>query len=84
MKINLMLENYSNFKFINVVPCLQHLFSGLRTDLARDLKEFGFSFSAAFTATCWTRESNVVLLGSMILNLDGMEWLPVEKVEEVL
>ena len=79
-----MSENYWILKIINVVPCRQHLFSGLKTDLASDLKEFGFSFSAAFTATCLTRESNVVLLGSMILNLDGMEWLPVEKVEEVL
>ena len=69
---------------MNVVPCLKLLFSGLNSDLARDLKVFGFSFSAALTATCCTRESNVVLLGSIILNLEGIEWLPVEKVEVVL
>ena len=42
------------------------------------------SLSATFSATCFTSESNVVLLGSIILNLDGTERLPDDKIEVVL
>ena len=71
----------SNINAADLVPCLQNLFSGLKTDLARDLNELGLSFSATFSATCLTSESNVVLLGSMILNLDGIALLPLDKIE---
>merc|ERR1711983_678257 len=57
--------------FSMICSCLHILFSLLRTDLARDLKLFTLSLS--FSATLLTTESKVDLLGSITLNLEGIE-----------
>ena len=65
--------------FSLICSCLQILFSLLRTDLARDLKLFTLSLS--FSATLLTTESKVDRLGSITLNLAGIEWHPLEMIE---